>query len=200
MKANESKNINNLNNLSNNQNGNFVNIDALIQSVKVEDQKNLRVSKSFLWIYIVLVVFYTGLILVNPDPDIKLNDRFSGACFVLSMIIFAWVFKGALTEYKNIDYTLPLIDLLKKAANRYRLKTIYFVKLTVPILLMDAGLTLSFYEDLLPMEPLNRVLLIQAFYIPIMTISGIIGYYIWRNKQKPLRDNALKLIEELEGE
>jgi len=181
-------------------NGNQVNMDSLIRSVKSEDARNLRISKSFLWIYIVLAIVYTGLIVINPDPELKLIDRISGTCYIASMVVFAWIFRAGLKEYKSIDYSLPLIEMLRKVAKRYQLRARKFLILSIPILLMDAGLTLSFYEDLLPMEPINRVLIIQVIYIPVMTISGFIGYLVWRRKQKPLRDNALMLIEELERE
>lgn len=182
------------------QNGNQVNLDSLIRNVKAEDDRNLRISKSFLWVYIILAIIYAGLMVFNPDSDIKLIDRISGACYLASMVIFAFMFKKGLKEYRSIDYSLPLIEMLRGVAKRYQLKARKFILLSIPILLMDVGLTLSFYEDLLPMEPINRVLIIQVFYIPVMTISGFIGYLVWRRKQKPLRDNALMLIEELERE
>jgi len=182
------------------QNGNQVNLDSLIRNVKAEDAKNLRISKSFLWVYIILAIIYAGLMVLNPDSDIKLIDRISGAFYLVSMVVFAYMFKAGLKEYQSIDYTLPLIEMLRGVAKRYQLRARKFILLSIPIILMDVGLTLSFYEDLLPMEPINRVLIIQVFYIPVMTISGFIGYLVWRKKQKPLRDNALLLIEELEKE
>ena len=182
------------------QNGNQVNMDSLIRSVKAEDAKNLRISKSFLWVYIILAIIYAGLMVLNPDSDIKLIDRISGGFYLVSMVFFAFMFKKGLKEYRSIDYTLPLIEMLRGVAKRYQLRARKFLILSIPILLMDVGLTLSFYDDLLPLEPINRVLIIQVFYIPVMTISGFIGYLVWRRKQKPLRDNALMLIEELERE
>jgi hypothetical protein len=198
MKINDDLILNYANEGAKKQNENLVDMDSLIGRVKAEDAKNLRMTKSFLWTYIILAVIYTGLIIINPDPDITIIKRISGACYIASMIIFALVFRGGHKEFKSIDYSLPVIDMLRKAAKRYELKSKKLLILSVPILLMDIGLTLSFYEDLLPMTPLNRVLIIQVFYIPLMTISGVIGYFVWRNKQKPLRDNALKLIDELE--
>jgi len=199
MKTNESKIINEQINGLENQNGSLVNTDSLINKVKAEDEKNLRMTKSFLWIYIILTILYTGLILFNPDPDIDSVKKISGACYIASMVFFALLFRVGYKEYKNIDYSLPVIEMLRNAAKRYQLKTKKLLALLIPILLMDAGLTLSLYNDLLPMTPLNRVLIVQVFYIPTMTISALIGVWIWSKKQKPLRDNALKLIKELES-
>ncbi len=55
-----------------------------------------------------------------------------------------------------------------------------------------------FYENLEAYSPFARILLVQAFYLPTMAISFLIGVLIWYKKQKPLRDKALKLIEEIE--
>jgi len=200
MKANEMKNSTNSNSMHKNQNGQFVNLDTLINRIKTEDEKNLRMSKSFLWIYIILVAVYLFLIIVNPDPDISLIRRLSGLFYIASMAVFALIFRKGYRVFKSIDYGLPVLEMLRSAAKRYRLSTKNYLIIAIPVILMDIGLTLSFYNNLLPLAPLNRVLIIQVFYIPIMTISGFIGYYIWRKQQKPLRDRALELIRELEGE
>ncbi len=63
---------------------------------------------------------------------------------------------------------------------------------------MDIGLTFTFYDRPLGSSPLIRFLIVQAFYIPIMLTSLIIGIRIWKKKQKPLREEALKLLKELE--
>jgi len=88
--------------------------------------------------------------------------------------------------------------MLKKTTDRYRLRVDKLLTLIIPVLLMDVGITLRFYNDLLPMSPINRVLVVQAVYIPAFAISAFIGILVWRKKQKPLRDRALELIKELE--
>lgn len=177
--------------------GKAVDMDSLINKVKVEDAKNLRITKSFQWVYIVLIVIYTGLLIF--DPYIKSIDRIIGAFYIASFIAFILIFRKGYKEYKSIDYTLPVIEMLRETANRYRLRVGKLLSLIIPILLMDVGVTLRFYNDLLPMSPLNRVLIVQAIYIPVFAMSALIGILIWRKKQKPLRDRALELIEELES-
>jgi hypothetical protein len=177
--------------------GKAVDMDSLINKVKVEDAKNLRITKSFQWVYIVLIVIYTGLLIF--DPFIKSIDRIIGAFYIASFIAFILIFRKGYKEYKSIDYTLPVIEMLRETANRYRLRVGKLLTLIIPILLMDVGVTLRFYNDLLPMSPLNRVLIVQAIYIPVFAVSALIGILIWRKKQKPLRDRALELIEELES-
>lgn len=182
------------------QNGNSIDLELLVNNVKNEDAKNLHITKYFLWIYIIMVVVYSGLMVFNPDKDLTTRDRISGSFYVASMIAFALIFRKGYKEFKSIDYTLPVIEMLRSVAKRYHLRSRKFVELSIPILLMDVGLTISFYNRMLPISPIERILLIQAIYIPVMTFSGFLGYLKWRRKQKPLHDNALQLIAELEKE
>jgi hypothetical protein len=199
MKTNDSMKTNDQITSSGKQNGSLINMDSLINRVKNEDAKNLRITIAFQWIYILLTVIYAVLLFIT-NSDITNIRRISGVFYIASMVTFVLIFRYAYKEYKNIDYTLPLIEMLRSVANRYRLKTEKILFLLVPVFLMDAGVTLSFYEDLLPMTPLNRVLIVQVIYLPVMTISALIGVWIWSKKQKPLRDRAVELINELESE
>ncbi len=182
------------------RNGSSINLESLISSVKDEDARNLRISRSFQWIYIAIIVLYVVLILLELKEGIYGLRTISNVLFILSFIAFSWIFRNGYKEFNSIDYSLPVIEMLRKAAKRYSLNVKKYLVLLIPIILMDAGLTISFFGDLLPISPLKRILIIQAVYIPVMTISALIGIWIWYKTQKPLRDNALKLIEELESE
>jgi hypothetical protein len=63
--------------------------------------------------------------------------------------------------------------------------------------LIDAGVTISFFYRLSSLEPISRILVVQAFYIPVILISSFIGYLIWRKKHKPLYEMARQLLKEL---
>ncbi len=179
------------------QNENLINMDSLINKVKAEDQRNLYLTKTFQWVYIALIVLFTGLLIF--DPDTKDIDRIIGAFYIASFIAFILIFRNGYKEYKNINYSLPVIEMLRETANRYRLRVDKLLTLIIPILLMDVGVTLRFYTDLLPMSPLNRVLIVQAIYIPVFSAAALLGVYVWSKTQKPLRDRALELIKELES-
>ncbi|MHC1703205.1 MAG: hypothetical protein AB9846_04795 [Tenuifilaceae bacterium] len=185
------------NNLSN-QNGNLLNMDTFTNKLKKEDEYNLRISKSFIRIYIGFIVFYTIILILYLIANQDLFRVLSQFCLILSFVVFVLVFRSSSKIFKRIDYSVPLVEMLKGVAKRYQLRVKYLLILLIPIILIDAGLTLSFYEDLTSLSPLNRILIIQAFYLPIMAISALIGILIWYKKQKPLRDRALELLKELE--
>jgi hypothetical protein len=176
----------------------MIDLDSLIKRVKREDENNKIISRVFLWVFIFMVIAYLTHYLFFLSSKTNLLTHIKEFCNIASMIAFAWIFKDGLKDYKNIDYTVPLIDMLKQVVKRYQIRIRSYLTLLIPVLLLDVGITLNFYQDLLPISPINRILLVQAIYIPIMTCAGIAGYFIWKRKQQPLKDNALKLIEELE--
>jgi hypothetical protein len=87
--------------------------------------------------------------------------------------------------------------MLSKAVKRYKFSFTYILQALPALILIDAGLTLSGYYRWLSVEPLNRILIVQAFFIPVLIISGFIGYMVWRKRQKPLHDRAQQLLKEL---
>ena len=81
--------------------------------------------------------------------------------------------------------------MLKKAADRYKpfkLKTLWAF---VAVLVMDVGLVLDIFNDI-------PLLISQSVFFGVMIIAVGIGLLVWRIKYKPLRDNVLLLIKEIE--
>ena len=180
------------------KNGKFLDMESFSSKLKKEDEKQLRLSKSFFWIYIGFICLYSVFIILFVIEGRGLIKFLSQLFYLLSFVAFVLIFKRNLKIFNAIDYSAPLVVMLKSVIDRYKLRTGYFLIISIPILLMDVGLTLSFYEDLTPMEPINRVLIVQVFYLPVMIISAFIGVMIWRVKQKPLCEHAQELIKELE--
>ena len=176
---------------------NFNDMNALLTSFKKEDTRNARKMKSFKWLFLIMIIFYTALIVVNPDPSLAMSDRISGLCYVSAFVIFALLFKKYHSDFLRIDYSVSSSEMLEQAAKRYDLTFSRYLFILPSILLIDAGLVISEISRWTAVELLDRILYVQAFYIPLMVISAFTGYLIWRRKQKPLRDAALKLLEEL---
>jgi hypothetical protein len=88
--------------------------------------------------------------------------------------------------------------MLKEAAKRYKLFQRKTILATLPVLLIDVGMVLITFDPGQPGSLLRTILITQALLIPAMGIGLFIGTRIWRKRQKPLRDAALKMINELE--
>jgi hypothetical protein len=172
-------------------------INSLILRLQKEDSRNLKTFKNFQWIFLVFIIIYGFIFIVNPFLDRGLLDRITGICYILGFIIFGWVFRKYYREYKTIDYSLPVAEMLQKAANRYKLRNRKTLIIIIPVLLIDAGITISIFQRYTAFTPWERIGLVQIMYIPTLIISFLIGVWIWYKKQKPLRDEALKLLDEL---
>jgi len=176
---------------------NFFDIETLVTGLKKEDERNLKMTRNFRWFLVVIAVFYTLLLVVNPDPELMTHHRISGLCYVTAFAVFAVIYTKIYNEYRGVDYSLTTADMLLQAAGRYRFGSWRYIWMLPSLVLLDAGISISFFHRWISVEPLNRVLIVQAFFIPLMAISAFIGYLIWRRKQKPLRDSALNLLKEL---
>jgi Ca2+/Na+ antiporter len=177
----------------------FVDIDALVFGLEKEDDRNLKMTRNFRWFMVVMAVLYTLLMVVNPDPELKMHHRISGLCYVAAFTLFTVVFAKLNNEFLNVDYSLTSVEMLQQAAKRYKFLSWRYVWMLPSLLLIDAGISVTFFHRWISVEPLNRVLLVQAVFIPLMVISAFIGYLIWRKRQKPLHDSALTLLQELQG-
>lgn len=179
------------------ENDNFNNINSLVIRLRKEDDRLGKMMRNMKWLYIVMIIIYTGLMVINPDPDLKLHDRISGFCYISAFIIFAVLFKKKVRDFSKVDYSLSSADMLDRAAHRYRFSFSQFFFVLPSILLIDVGFSISVFHRLTSFSALNRILVLQAFYIPLILISGFIGYLIWRRKHKPLYENARELLKEL---
>jgi len=196
MENNELKNSQILNEELKNKTNNLIDMDSLINNLKAEDTKNLSMSKMLKSVYIVLIIVYTAMMLIKQD--FNLLRIISDLSFIVSFIMFAAIFIYYEKEYKQIDYSLPMFQMLKKAADRYKLSIYRILIAFIPVIIMDIGLTLGFYDEPFGGNSFNRVIIVQAIYLPVMLLSGYIGFKVWKKKQKPLRDEALKLLKELD--
>ena len=175
-----------------------VDIENLMDHLKKEDSRTLRMMRNFKRLLYGMVVFYFLLMIVNPDPELMWHQRTSGLCYVMAFIVLAVLFRKYHKEYQSIDYSLSISEMFKKASDRYDFKVSKILYVLPSLLLIDVGVTISEFYRLVTFDPLNRILIVQAVYIPIILISAFIGYLIWRKKQKPLRDGALQILRELD--
>lgn len=179
------------------QNG-IVNMDSLIVGLRKEDSRNLKLMRNFKWIYLVMIIMYALLMVVNPDPDLEMHHRLSGICYVIAFGLFVLIFWKYHKEYSEIDYTLPVVEMLNKAAKRYKFRWKSILICMPSVILIDIGVVLSdFFVN--PEIDWSSIVIFQLIYLGLMTISGFVGYIIWRTRQKPLYDGAMQLLKELEG-
>ena len=173
-------------------NNSFSGIDQLTGKLKQEDQKYSRLSKGFQIVYWVFAFFYLMMLILHFTVDVvPFSDKISGGFFFIAMVIFALFFRNYYQEYKNVDYSLPTLIMLKKAAYRYQPFQLKTVWIFLAIIFLNAGLSFG---------TVNRADLIgvQVVFWALMGLAIGIGLVRWYYKYKPLRDAALRMIKEIE--
>lgn len=170
-----------------------MNLDKLVSKLKEEDAFYARISRFIQIFYWILIPVYITLAIFDFREEREINGLIGTFCFISAFLIFAIFFGKYYKEYKYVDYSLPTIQMLKKAAKRYQPFPLRTVWVIVGLLIMDAGITLDTLKDL-------PVYVVQIFVLGMFSIGIIIGLLIWKKKYKPIRDNALVMIKELEEE
>jgi hypothetical protein len=174
------------------------NMDKLLSGLKAEDNWNMKLTRNLQWFYWIMVPVYELVYFVIPDAERTILDRFSGACYILGFLMFAFAIRSLYKDYLAVDYALPTVVMLQKAIKRYKLfqwKTAWVIP---PVLLVDAGVSLSHFNETGIAAPWQEIVKFQYFFIPAILVSFCIGVAIWYKRQKPLRDNAKKLLEEIQ--
>ncbi len=174
-------------------------IKSLVEGLKSEDHRNKQITKRFQWLLLIIIPFYAFIFFIVPNEEARVINHTMGVCYILAFAIFALIFRSYYKDYKNVDYSLPTLQMMKKAALRYKLIHKRLLLLIVPILLIDLNTSLYVTYDLKYYETIwQNILIVQAIIIPLLAIAFGIGVLIWYKRQKPLRDNALLLINDIE--
>ena len=169
------------------------NLNQLISNLKKEDEQYAGLSKRMQYIYWIMSLIFILVIIIQIVGKSNIVYIIGNICFLFAMLIFGLLFKYYYLEYKYVDYSQPTLIMLKKAAYRYKpfqLKTLWVL---LSLLLVDAGLSLNTSLGF-------KFIWTQVFYLGIVVLAIIIGLLIWRIRYKPIRDAALSLIREIDGE
>lgn len=174
-------------------------LETLILNLRKEDALYLSVNRwiqGFMW---GISGFYLLIIAVDLGVHNPWHKPVGGLLVMLALVIFAIFLRKSCREFKMIDYGLPTIEMLMKAANRYRLWQWRSLFILIPLILEDIGLCLFTYHPSLTSNPITHIYNWQVIFIIVLAIGSLIGYFLWRKRYRPLRDRALALIKEIES-
>jgi hypothetical protein len=164
----------------------------LVSKLKNQDNIYSKISRAIQIMYWIFIPVFAFITFREYFVTEKISELISGACFILAFLIFALFFGRYHKEYKYVDYSLPTIQMLKNAAFRYQPFQSRQVWILLALILVDLGLTFDWMNG-------TSVIEIQLTFIGVIIFSILIGLIIWYYKYKPLRDDALRLISEIEG-
>lgn len=177
----------------------FTDMDLFIQGLQREDVRYYKMTRNFQWLMWILVPLYTALFIFNPARGILLSERIGGVCYVIAFILFALIFRKFTKEFKNVDYGIPVVAMLKLAVKRYSLYQRKLLLIIPPVLIIDAGMVFLLTSRNTTMTDWEIIVESQLLIFSSLLVGGIIGYFIWRKRQKPLRDAALEMLREFDS-
>lgn len=172
-------------------------MDQFIGKLQKEDHRNLRLTRTFQWIMWGMSLLYAYVFIVRGWNENTIYRHVGWSLYVLAFLCFGFIFNYLKGFYQKVDYGIPTLAMLQNVAKRYKLFQLKIMLAIAPILIIDAGMILVLYDPTAPETLMHTILISQAVLFPSVGIGLLIGIAIWRKRQKPLRDAALKMIEEL---
>ncbi len=172
----------------------LIDMDSLLERLKKEDAHNNRIMRNFKWVYIVFTIIYLAFFVLNPE--LKLYERISGGCYILSFIFLAFLLNYYSKMYKKIDYSESVFVVLTNAVNRYKFKFSRIILAIFALIPIDLGMMISNYYRNQSFLTIN-ILYSQIIFVSAILIGFTIGILKWKRRQKPLRDKALLILKEL---
>jgi hypothetical protein len=146
--------------------------------------------KIIYWFLIGIYLLFSVINLVEKD----INSFLGGVIVIISALLIILFFEKQYKIIKQVDYSLPVIIVLKNAAKRLKPFNMDSLWLLIGLLIMDIGLSILSFSDI------SRLINIQIFFFGAVALGAFIGFIFWNLKYKSLRDNILDLISELENE
>jgi hypothetical protein len=175
------------------------NLDSLINELKEKDEKTRKTLRNFSILLTILVFFYFGLMVINPDKELTINQRISGVCYVTAFIAGAVIFRNEYIKLSAKNYSRPLLTMLKEQTEKFRFFSKRFFKLLIVPVILNIGISIAPPRYISTDWPqMKRILFLQVVFWTVMIIAGVIGYFAERKKNKPFLDSINGIIKDLE--
>lgn len=165
-------------------------LTQLTAKLRQEDESYARLSKNFKRVYWGLAIAYLLLSVLYFTIETSSFSKFiSNICFFLTMLVFVFIFGKLHRDFKNVCYSLPTLEMLKKAKARYAPFGGVRILILLPILLINISGCVTF--------PDLGFVTFQLIYFGGVLLVVLTGLLYWKVRYKPLYDNISSLIKEL---
>lgn len=172
---------------------------SFIDRLKRADLKSKKTIRRFYIFYFAIAIFYFGLFILNPDPDLKLSDRINGTLLFLGILLFAIMARIKYTKLRSLRYDQSTNIFLLKALERYKFWPYEMNYVLLIVLVINVGSCRSWVVNYPVFE--NMILDIIAFQIVFciaMSIGLYFGHQYWEKHKKPMVDELNNLLSETE--
>lgn len=168
-----------------------------IEELKANDIRNAKANKRFNSIYIIVVIFYILLFIVNPDKGLVWQERLIGLCIIGALLVFVYYFKNAKKAFQVQYLVKPTILFLQDAEKRYQFWNKKNLILIPPMLLIDLAASFTFFTNYYPNEKsmLFAIIISQVLFLIICFSSLWIGEKTWKKRNGSIYENIVILLD-----
>jgi hypothetical protein len=169
-------------------------INIFIEELKVADAKDRKNTRMFIIIMGMFVVIYSST-LVRYNGTMREGFAILVLGFALILSYLFWRYR----KIRNIDYSAPAIQFLRKAGQRHRFMRPVDWIVTIPILLLFiAGGGIIIYASFLKYFGPSAWPL--AIYSVVMAGAVVVGFWsgikIWKRDKRGILEKIRKMQEE----
>lgn len=179
------------------QNNTDMNLEKLVSGLKHEDSRNLRMTTNFMWLMWIMAPAYLVFAIAGFAFDEPSPAHIGFIFFSLGFLAFGFLFWTLKQNYQSVDYGVSTVEMLREAVKRYKFWQAKTYLTIIPVILICFATSFSI-EHLLPYpDQIKRMVIVFVVYLLVLCVAFFIGYLVWRVRQKPLRDKALAMLEEI---
>lgn len=165
-------------------------LQNLMSRLKKSDEHYSQLSKRLQIFYFILVPVYLLMLGRDIATGSETHEIIGSLFFLSGMVVFALIFRSFSKSYRDVDYSLPTLQMLEKAVVRYTPFYNKFGAAMLAIAFVGGGL---FFRSPSGESPWGILI---AFGVALLMGMGV-GLAIWWVKYKPLRDDALEIIKKI---
>ena len=174
-------------------------IDTLINNLQSKDGNFKKAVKVLQIFFFVLILIFTVAYVFNPDPEMGLNQRIGGGCYVIAFGLLAFHFRKKHTIYKDVNYSASVKELMVEAEKGYRFWKNNQLNSIMAIVLLDVGtclIIISYFSG--KWSHLQILIGVQVFYLLSAGIGFIFGYIKWKKEIRPFWVSLKSQLKEFE--
>ncbi len=165
-----------------------VELPEFINKLKKLDKRTFILYRVLIITYLILAILISAalinIVFIQGDMP-ELSDILKFAAFILFYIVL----RKRQKEYKNRDYSQTTYSMLKKISKRYSFLRIDDLWAVLAAATLGVAIGINNHRGFW---------YFQLFYWSVIIVSVLLSYVYWYFRLKPTKNNAEKLLKELE--
>ncbi len=170
--------------------------NSLFEKIEQENAYSKKQSKQFYIITSIVAIVYVFIFIINPDPDLTLENRLAGSAYILASVILAFLFRKKHRQIKNTMYISTPKIFLEEARKRFAFWNRDQLWLILVVFLVDVASMFSISKYFNFLNETTALIISQALYFGLLGFGFYMGKKSWTKKKKPI---LLKIEEMLAG-